>query len=488
MTAQGGRRRRLGVLLIAAGLLALASAPAALGSDRIYWGNGGTDTISYANLDGSGGGGQLNLSGATPSGPRGVAIDAAAGRIYWANQENNTISYANLDGSGGGGELNISGTTTSKPHGLAIYPEAGIIYWANENDTISYAFLDGSGGGQLDISGATAASPYGAAIDPAGGRIYWANTSGSVISYANLDNTGRGGQLDITGTTADDAHGLTIDSLGGRIYWANFYPAESRTTISYANLDGSGEGNELDLSGASPAGTVGLAIDHDAGRLYMGNLGSWEISYADLDGLGGGGELNISGATPNQPRFMALLRAPSGTGVPQIGGGSSPASVLTCSPGTWAPDQLGSYLYRAPQSLAYQWTRNGADIGGATETTYATHLSGDYRCRVKATNAAGSTSQTSDPHAVSANPPDTKLTRVRMNSPHHKARFVFKGTGEVSGFKCTLERPQGRPTVKRCHSPRTYRHLQPGQYLFEVHAFGPGGPDLTPTEKQLTIP
>ena len=99
MIRQGGRGRRFGALLVTAGLLALASAPAALGVNRVYWGNGGNDTISYANLDGSGGGGELNISGATPSGPRGLAIDDTAMRIYWANQGNDTISYANLDGS-----------------------------------------------------------------------------------------------------------------------------------------------------------------------------------------------------------------------------------------------------------------------------------------------------------------------------------------------------------------------------------------------------
>ena len=166
MIRQGGRGRRFGALLVTAGLLALASAPAALGVNRVYWGNGGNDTISYANLDGSGGGGELNISGATPSGPRGLVIDDTAMRIYWANQGNDTISYANLDGSGSGGELNISGTAPKKPHGLAIDPAAGRIYWANDDNTISYANLDGSGGDQLNISGSTPNSPYGAAIDP----------------------------------------------------------------------------------------------------------------------------------------------------------------------------------------------------------------------------------------------------------------------------------------------------------------------------------
>jgi len=486
MTVQARRGRRMGVILIAAGLLVLASAPAALGADRIYWGNGGTDTISYANLDGSGGGGELNLSGATPGGPRGVAIDSATGRIYWANQNNNTISYANLDGSGGGGQLNISGATASKPHGLAIDPATRRIYWANTDDTISYANLDGSGGHPLDISGAHPDGPYGAAIDPAAGRIYWANLQNATISYANLDDSGGGGELNISGTTPEDVHGVTVDPTGGRVYWADFHLSDFSTTISFANLDGSGGGGELDLSGATPDGTVGLAIDPTEGRIYLGNLGSWQITYASLDGSGGGGQLNISGATSNQPRFMALLRAPSGTGAPQITGASSAGSVLTCSQGAWAPDVPGSFFYRAPHSLAYQWSRNGADIAGGTDASYTAFVQGDYRCRQIATNAAGSTSQASDLHTVSG-PPGTKLTRAKMNSPHHKVRFRFKAMGEATGFRCKLKRPDEPALVKDCSSPTTYKHLQPGRYLFEVRAFGPGGADPTPVEKRLTI-
>jgi DNA-binding beta-propeller fold protein YncE len=486
MTVQAGRGRRIGVLLIVVGLLALASAPAALGADRIYWGNGGTDTISFANLDGSGGGGELNLSGATPSEPRGVAIDIAAGRIYWANQENATISYANLDGSGGGGELNISGTTPSKPHGLAIDPAAGRIYWANDNDTISYANLDGSGGDQLDISGATPSSPYGAAIDPAAGRIYWANRVTNTISYANLDGSGGGDELNTSGTTPVDPHGVVVDHAGGRIYWAN--ADFTGFTIGYANLDGSGGGGLLNLAGATEHGAVGMAIDHAEGRIYWGNLGdnAIPISFANLNGSGGGGALNVSGATPFQARFPALLRAPSSTAAPQIAGGTGPGSVLTCSPGAWAPDQLDSFLYRAPQSVAHQWTRDGARIAGATDTSYTAFVSGEYRCLETATNEAGSTSQPSAPLTVSG-PPDTKLTQAKMNPSQHKAKFKFEAMGEAWGFNCKLERPHKDVPLTGCRSPQTYKHLQPGRYLFKVRAFGPGGRDPTPAEKRVTV-
>jgi DNA-binding beta-propeller fold protein YncE len=474
-----GRGRRIGVLLVAAVLIALASAPAALGADRIYWGNGGTDTISYANLDGSGGGGELNLSGATPSSPRGIAIDRPAGRIYWANQGNDTISYANLDGSGGGGQLNISGTTPSKPHGLAIDPGAGKIYWANDNNTISWANLDGSGGGQLDITGATPAAPYGAAIDPAAGRIYWANRTTNTISHANLDGSGGGGELNTSGANPNDPHGVVVDHAGGRIYWANL-----DSTISYANLDGSGGGGQLSHPGAPEFGAVGLAVDPTAGKIYWGNLGGDMISWANLDGSGGG-QLNLSGASPSGVRFVALLRAPSGAPAPQIAGGSTPGSVLSCSQPAWASDMLGSFLYLAPDAVTYGWTRNGAEIAGATDTSYTAFGTGNYRCRVTATNQAGPTSLTSAPHRI-PKAPETKLVKSKMSTD--KARFTFKARGDASGFRCKLKRAHKRTRAKNCRSPKTYKHLLPGRYLFKVRAFGPGGADPTPVEKRLTIP
>ena len=150
---------------------------------------------------------------------------------------------------------------------------------------------------------------------------------------------------------------MVIDQAGGRIYWAN--ADFTGFTIGFANLDGSGGGGLLNLTGATEHGAVGMAIDPTAGRIYWGNLGdnAIPISYANLDGSGGGGQLNVSGAAPSQARFVALLRAPSGAGAPQIAGGSRVGSVLTCSQGAWAPDLLGSFLYRAPLSVAYQWSR-----------------------------------------------------------------------------------------------------------------------------------
>ena len=104
--------------------------PAAPRGGRIYWANSGVGKISLANLDGSGGG-DLNTSGATVNQPFGVAVDPGApggGRIYWANVGGSNLaagrlSFANLDGSGGG-DLNTSGATVIQPLGVAVDPAA----------------------------------------------------------------------------------------------------------------------------------------------------------------------------------------------------------------------------------------------------------------------------------------------------------------------------------------------------------------------------
>src|SRR5205823_294515 len=125
--------------------------------------------------------------------------------------------------------------------------------------------------------------------------------------------------------------------------------------------------------------------DPVARRVYWANAGTNgtnAISFANLDD-GGGGYLNV---TSTGELFPALLKLPAAAGAPAVTGGGS---VLSCSRGTWSPDLVGSFLYRAPHSFAYRWSVNGADISGASASTYTASAPGDYRCRVTASNPAG---------------------------------------------------------------------------------------------------
>ena len=97
--ARGGASRSVVVAwVVCVGLVAM---PAASAADSVYWSNTSGNKISFANLDGTGGG-DLFTGVATVNNPQGVAFDPTAGRIYWANVVGNKVSFANLNGSGGG--------------------------------------------------------------------------------------------------------------------------------------------------------------------------------------------------------------------------------------------------------------------------------------------------------------------------------------------------------------------------------------------------
>ena len=470
--------------------IALAALPAASGSasaavgDSVYWSNANPgNKISFAKLDGSGGA-DLITTGATVSNPQGVAFDPATGRIYWANDGANTISFANLNGSGGG-DLVTTGATVNQPIGVAIDTTARRIYWGNTGgggNKVSFANLDGTGGGDVATGIATVNQPAGVAVDPAAGRIYWANVLGNKISFANLNGSG-GGDLFIGVATVSAPVGVAVDTAGGRIYWAN----QVGNKISYANLNGSG-GGDLVTTGASVNGPTGVAIDPAAGRIYWGNFTNSTISYANLDGSGGG-DLATAGATRNHSLFPVLLQAPRGGGVPVVSGGSTVGAMLSCTQGTWLPDLLASFDYRAPQSFAYGWSLNGALIAGATSSSVTANSPGSYSCQVTASNQTGSAVQGStaltitgaaSPTPVSP-PPVVALASLHglAVSPHSfraassSSRIGTKKTGATvrytdsqastttftvsrttKGFTrnghCIAKRPAGQTHAKRC--------------------------------------
>jgi DNA-binding beta-propeller fold protein YncE len=369
----------------------VATAGPARAADKIYWGNFTSNTIGFANLDGSGGGGLLNTSPATPNGPDGLAIDSATGRLYWANFNSSTIQFADLDG-GAGGTFTAPGATFSGADGPVIDPATQKIYWA-AGDTIDFADLDGSGGGQLDTTGAVIDEPDNVAIDTANGRIYWANSANNTIYSAKLNDTGGGQQFDTGTASISFPNGIAIDVSTGKLYWAN--ATDDTDPIAWALTNNSGTAADLDVTGATASGPFGVALDPAAGKLYWANCNSNTISVANLDGSGGGAQVGTAGTTPACPGFPVIQKAPSGSGAPVIAGGSASGATLTCSTGSWAPDVIGAFLYQAPQSFAYGWTRDGAAIAGATSSSIFAGSPGRYACTVTAANHAGSSSQTS---------------------------------------------------------------------------------------------
>jgi DNA-binding beta-propeller fold protein YncE len=452
-------------------LLATVSAAQPDASNRIYWSNfyGGPDflgSISYANLDGSGGH-DLNTTGAPMDGPMGMAIDAAVGRVYWTNFGNNnggsgdgngsTIDYANLDGSGGG-VLPIPTSMVVGPHGLAIDSAAGKMYWPNfSNNTIAVANLDGSDAHVLPTSGAIVNGPRGVALDTKVGRIYWANYLGNSISWANLDGSG-GGDL-VNGTaTVDSPEGVALDPASGRLFFGDFLdpPNGNPIRIASVNTDASG-GADVDTTPVAPNDPHGVAVDSAAGRVYWAEFLGDGIAFANLNG-GGGGDLSTAGTSIHAPVLPVLLKAPAGVGAPSILGRPAPRSTLGCTQDKWAPDLAASQLYRVPQSFSYQWSMQGNALDNATSKSLTARAVGNYRCLVTADNTAGSDSQTSDPYAV------FKIGRAKLNTNQGTARLRVKvpGSGKVtvSGKGIVKEPPTSRAGASNALARKAGTHIK----------------------------
>ena len=348
--------------------------------------------------------------------------------------------------------------------GASAADAADRVYWSEAAGRIAFANLDGSGLAELSTAGAKFAGPAGTAIDPLTERIYWLNQDGgnafkgAGISFANLDGSG-GGVLPTPGATFVESEGLAIDPVGRRIYWANL----NSNTIAVANLDGAG-GNTLNTAGATVSAPRGVAIDPIAGRIYWANqVFGKPISFARLDGTGGGGD--FSNDQSETSSFPVLRVTPRSTAPPAISGGSTPGSVLSCSQGTWAPDFVESFLYQAAKSFTLQWSRNGADIPGATKSTLtADAVSGDYRCLVTAENGAGATVAITAPHHVG-------IQTTGGGGPDHSVNLTLKLAATKTGADAPLAvvvANDGAIAVTGSVSGRSTVGQGPGKHLVKL--------------------
>lgn len=420
----------------------LAFAARAQATETIYWDNyqANPDNVAFANIDGSGGG-LLSTGSETIESPEGQAYDTVTNRLFVTSGPGAVrhIVAINLDGSGAT-TFTAPGAPVDEPLGVAVDPASRTIYWANigVTDAIVWARLDGSAGGVLNTSGVTLQDPCcRVAVDPAGGRLYFVNFSGGIgkVAYVNTNNTG-GGELSLAGSTIEpDGEGLAVDSAEGRVYFLG-----GTNQIGFANVNGSG-GGDISTGGATINTPWGLALDPSIGRLYWGNEGNAKVrtnavGFVGTNGSGAGG-ISIATAPVANPQDPVILKSPTGTGAPAVTREAKTPSLLACSQGSWAADYAGSFVYQAPRTYAYQWSKNSAAIAGATASTLATTTPGSYACVVTATNQTGSASQTSAATVVTA-------SKVKLKTKK-KARVQ---PGGVATFKVTAVNQGNLTTTK----------------------------------------
>jgi hypothetical protein len=414
--------RSIGASALAIVLLGLCLASTASARRLVFWSNSIANKISYAPVIEGGKGADLPIDPSYVDDPYGTAIDSATGKVYWLNKgKGGSIGFANFDGSGAG-LLNTAGASFANPSGLAIDPAAGKLYWGNPSGAGSIGFvnLNGSGGGLIKPLGATT-EPDALAVDPVNGRIYWSNFITGTISYAKLDGSGAR-DIDTSGAPVAGPEGIAIVSRTGRVYWAN----HKGNSIGYAGLDG-GAGGEANLN-QFISKPIGLATDGEA--VYWASEGFERVEAGNFAACCAV-PLETAGATQSGVAFPVILEGPRVSEAVKVEGSHTPDATLTCSTLNWEGDAVESFLYRAPQSISYQWLRNKTPIPGATGTTIVADKVGKYACQITATNFAGSNVE-QNPYEFGVNA-TVKLKNVRVNRKRGTAilRVAVTGNGRL---------------------------------------------------------
>ncbi len=145
---------------------------------------------------------------------------------------------------------------------------------------------------------------------------------------------------------------------------------------------------------------------------------------------------NAAGNSSATSDAVAAIGVPSNSTRPAISGTPQVGQTLTCSQGTWHNNPIG---------FSYQWLRGGSAIDGATGSTYKLVEADGGRaikCRVTATNDAGSDSSTSAELRVPTR--TSPATRRRRAGDNYRLRPRGGGQGDERDLRLPCKRDGGR--------------------------------------------
>jgi outer membrane protein assembly factor BamB len=270
----------------------------------------------------------------------------------------------------------------------------------------------------------------------------------------------------------------------------------------------------------------------------VGSMAVWpgEGGYVFIPGMGDSGGLEILKYSPEgeQPKFELIHQTSNtlewGSGSPIVtSDGTTPGSAIVWEEqcpvaGICTDSTLNAYkavpaegeppLWQAPIGIASKFGRPGVydgriyvgtmderviGFGVPTEPPANEEVTGGGQGGTGEGGPGGPGSGQGPPAGPGpvaptvTPPPWTKLKAVSLHRAAGRVTFHFTSEAGVD-FECRLQRfaRRGAPApapapFKRCASPRTYGHLAPGRYRFQVRAVNAAGPDRSPAGKRFTL-
>jgi hypothetical protein len=316
----------------------------------------------------------------------------------------------------------------------------------------------------LQVTSATniaAAGPQGGPFTPGSFQYQLSASTGSVdFSISGLPSWLTASFTNGTATTTPITVTFTVNANANTLA-PNIYNA----TINFTNTT-NGQGNTtraatLTVNGASPPNdNFANAITIQANQTLNGsNAGATKQA----------GEPNHAGNSGGRSVWWSYTAPASG-------------QVTVNTAGSNFDTLLAVYTGSAVNALTEVASNDDIAAGTNPQSRVSFHATAGqiYRIAVDGYKFQGEAPDTGSIHLALAEHriPNTFLTKHPKRRTHkRRATFAFSSNVSGASFRCLYARGWGG-----CRSPKTFRHLKPGRYVFKVRATAHGLTDPTPAK------